>query len=525
MSIIYKTIQKLADSRHGLLLVLSFSVILKGLLFILKIDTVINTDGVYYISAAKQFAAWHVSEGLAIYPMPLYPFLIALVHFFVPDWVIAARLISYICLVFMLIPLYMLARDLFDRQAAFWASLVFALLPESLRFTLSVMRDPFFFLLFIWAVYFAQEVIRSKRVPHLLAAALCCLFSTFFRLEGIIVFPVYLSVLVILAFVRPEERKDFLRLLAIWVTFFVGLLIAPALVVGPQGLVLNRYGELVNHLQNSLHFDFLDNFNRISAQLQQMQEAAPYSQWGEQFASTARQFIVVIYLLGLLQMFINVVLPVNVIPLIWGFSRSSLREKHVFVLIMALSYLVMVYFFFISNDFLLSRFLFIPVILMCPWIGLGIGCILDFAKRQRFGGIISIFMVALLILVPSHKLDKYFRSRDNLEIRAASWLASQQDFKKMKMIFTDPKIAFHTGRDISFRGDGDSILYLDMNDKNYTGIEQVAAEKRVDLIVVSVPLERRMALRDLKQYQEIKEFTGRNRSVVVYRSLNHFRGS
>ena len=248
MNVIYKTIQKLADSRHGLLLVLSFSVILKGLLFILKIDAVINTDGVYYISAAKQFAAWHVSEGLAIYPMPLYPFLIALVHFFIPDWVIAARLISYICLVFMLIPLYMLARDLFDRQAAFWASLVFAFLPESMRFTLMVIRDPSFFLLFISAVYFAQDVIRSKRVPHLLAAASCCLFSTFFRVEGIIIFPVYLSVLVILGIVRPEERNAFLRLVAIWVTFFVGLLIAAALVVGPQGLVLNRYGEYVNYI-------------------------------------------------------------------------------------------------------------------------------------------------------------------------------------------------------------------------------------------------------------------------------------
>ena len=157
MNVIYTTIQKLADSRHGLLLVLSFSVILKGLLFILKLDTVINTDGVHYISAAKQFAAWHVSEGLAIYPMPLYPFLIALVHFFIPDWVVAARLISYVCLVFMLIPLYMLARDLFDRRAAFWASLVLALLPESMRFTLMVIRDPSFFLLFVWAVFLLRR--------------------------------------------------------------------------------------------------------------------------------------------------------------------------------------------------------------------------------------------------------------------------------------------------------------------------------------------------------------------------------
>ena len=525
MNIIYKTIQKAADSRHGLLLVLSLSVILKGLLFILKIDAVINTDGVYYISAAKQFAAGHVGEGLAIYPMPFYPFVIALAHLFIPDWVVAARLISYICVVSMLIPLYMLTRDLFDRQAAFWASLVFALLPESLRFTLSVMRDPFFFLLFIWAVYFAQAVIRSKRVPHLLAAALCCLFSTFFRLEGIIVFPVYLSVLVILAFVRLEERKDFLRLLAIWFAFFVVLFIPAALVAWHQGLVLNRYGEYVNHLQNTLHVGFLDNFSRISAQLQQMQETAPNSQWGEQFASTAREFIVVIYLLGLLKMFIKVILPVNIIPLIWGFKRSLFQARQIFVLIVALCYLAMVYLFFMSNDFLLSRFLFIPAALVCPWIGLGIGCILDFAKTQRFGGIVLVCVVALVAEFWIDKSDNYFKKRDDLEIQAVSWLAKQHDFEKMKIIFTDPKIAFHTGREISFRGNGDTILYRDENEDNFTDLEQVAAEKRIDLIVVSVDLERRRFLPDLKRYQEIKEFTGRNRSVVVYRSLNHFGGS
>jgi hypothetical protein len=290
-------------------------------------------------------------------------------------------------------------------------------------------------------------------------------------------------------------------------------------------LVLNRYGEYVNHLQNTLHVGFLDNFSRISAQLQQMQESAPHSQWGEQFASTARQFIVIIYLLGLLQMFIKVILPVNVIPLIWGLKRSLFEARQIFVLIVALCYLVMVYLFFMSKDFLLSRFLFIPAVLVCPWIGLGIGCILDFAKRQRFGGIVLVCVVALVTEFWIDKSDNYFKKRDDLEIRAASWLASQQDFGKMKIVFTDPKIAFHAGREISFDGNGDTMLYRDMNENNFTDLEQVAAAKRIDLIVVSVPLERRMALRDLKQYQEIKEFTGRNRSVVVYRSLNHFRGS
>ena len=121
--------------------------------------------------------------------------------------------------------------------------------------------------------------------------------------------------------------------------------------------------------------------------------------------------------------------------------------------------------------------------------------------------------------------DKYFKKQDDLEIRVASWLASQRDFEKMKIIYTDPKIAFYTGREISFRGEGDTMLYGGMDDRNYGEIEQIAAERRADFIVVSVELERRMLLRDPERYQEIKEFTGSKRSVVVYRSLNHFEGS
>lgn len=524
MNRICKFVQELSESRHGLLYILALSLIVKGWIFILHINAVVNTDGVYYISAAKQFAMGQMSEALAIYPMPCYPLLIAFVHVFVPHWTIAAKLSSYICLVLMTIPLYMLSRDLFDQRAAFWGCLVFALLPESMRFTLMVIRDPSFFLLFIWAVYFAQRALRSKRVIHVLATASLSCLSTLFRIEGIIIFPVYLLVLVTLGIVRPEQRRAFLRLAAIWVTFFVTLIIAAALVVGPQSLILSRYSEYVDHLQSSIRFGFRDNFNRISAQLGQMQEAAPYSQWGEQFASTARQFIGVIYLLGLLQMFIKVVLPVNIIPLIGGLRKSPVQERHVFVLMVALCYLVMVYSFFIHNDFLLSRFLFIPAVLACPWIGLGICFVLDFAKRQRFGGIISICIVGLLVLIPSNKFDKYFKKKDDLEVRAGSWLATQHDFEKLKIIFTDPKVAFYTGREICFRGNGDTILFDDMNDKDFTKIEQYAAGRQFDLIVVSVQLERRELLRDMKQYQEIREFTGRNRSVVVYRSLRHFKG-
>jgi hypothetical protein len=79
-----------------------------------------------------------------------------------------------------------------------------------------------------------------------------------------------------------------------------------------------------------------------------MEEALPYSQWGEHFTGVAREFIAVIYLLGVLQLLVKVVMPVNVLPLIWGLRVSRWQKEHIFVLIVASSYLIAIYYYFIN---------------------------------------------------------------------------------------------------------------------------------------------------------------------------------
>ena len=120
-------LSKWSDSKNGLVLILCISLLIK--ISIAFINPVINPDGIIYISAAKQFAAGNFMDGLAIYSMPFYPFLILLTHFFIPEWVVAAKLISVVSLCFVLIPLYLITKDLFNDKAAFWACLAFAVAP------------------------------------------------------------------------------------------------------------------------------------------------------------------------------------------------------------------------------------------------------------------------------------------------------------------------------------------------------------------------------------------------------------
>jgi len=104
---------KIAPARVGWIGPLSLSLILKT--FLAFQDTVVNSDGVVYLEAARMIAEGHFSQSLVLYPMPAYPLLIAVVHMVVPDWMLAAKLLSLFAAAAVTIPIYWLTAFLFDR--------------------------------------------------------------------------------------------------------------------------------------------------------------------------------------------------------------------------------------------------------------------------------------------------------------------------------------------------------------------------------------------------------------------------
>jgi len=104
-----------------------FSAMLMGALFTVRWNADLNFDGEIYISAARKCAAGMYRESLAIYAMPLYPYLISLIHRVIPNWILAGRLISYFSMTLTVIQLYLLSKDLFNRQAPFWGCVAFLL--------------------------------------------------------------------------------------------------------------------------------------------------------------------------------------------------------------------------------------------------------------------------------------------------------------------------------------------------------------------------------------------------------------
>jgi hypothetical protein len=516
MNTLWKSIQKLAESKYSLVLILLLSAALKVSLLLVRSDAVINNDGVRYIEAARLFARGEFAQGVAAYPMPLYPLVILLAQAVVPNWVLAARLVSLVSLVLVLIPLHLLTRDLFDRRAAFWACLAFALAPLPNRWTLFIIREPLFALFFIWAVHLSQRAFRSRRVIHLVVAASVSWCTTLVRLEGVVLFLVYLFSLAGLAVVRPAARKVALRNLLIWTAVPACLLAAGWWTRGADVFRVTRYGELAQSVQNLVQFKFLENYHHIYGQLEHMEETSTYSVGNQNFAEIARQFIALVYAVGLLQSLIRVLFVVNVVPFLVSLRRCCLQETHRLVLFLGMTYLLVMYCFLVQKDFMENRFLLAPALIFYPWIGAGFEEILAAARRRARAKAMQWLAVAVLVLSPMTITVQLYAKSDNVELKAGRWLAEQEYLKKARILTTDYRILFYAGRDVLLDRQGNDFHYQNRDDLHYGKIEEVGMQNHMDLLVISILRAKEQRLPEMKTYRELKRFVGHRKVVIVY---------
>jgi 4-amino-4-deoxy-L-arabinose transferase-like glycosyltransferase len=515
----FRLLAQLPNSTRALPLLLLFSASLMGALFFVRLRADLNFDGEIYLSAAMKFESGMYREGLAIYPMPFHPWLISHVHHILPNWVLAGRLISFFFMTLTVVPLYLLSRDLFDRRPAFWSCLTFVLMPETLLTSNSVLRDPGFIFFFTWSIYFAQKVLQSKRLVHLIGSAASALVSTLFRIEGLIVFPLFFCLLGGLALARKKQGVGHFKLWLLW-SGFVACLIA-GLHIGTEwhGTMFNRYGDWLVFSDSLKDQSFLSSYHRVSNHLQQMQDTSPNSEIGQHFAETAIKFIWLIYLVGMLQMFIDVIVAVNTIPLVWSFILARYHERHVFVLIAIASLFAVSFGFFIRNDILIKRYLLMPAVLLCPWVGFGLKRIFEFVKNRSHPKLLAALVVLAVFFTPAAEFDKYFKNKDGLKSEAASWIAGQEGFNNLKIVFNDQVLKFHADMENKIRPGVITILRWDPDDKDYSQIGLFAREHKVDAVVIYSRKDRGDKIIELRGFEYLKEFSDGKKFIRIYVSV------
>ena len=505
---VLEKITKLSDSKKGLILILGLSAIIKVVLALCIQD--INRDGVMYISAAQQFASGHFKEGLYIYQMPFYPLLIAGAHFFIPHWIAAARFVSIAALVLVLIPLYLLSKDLFDRRAAFWGCPLFAIAPLPNNWAVDVIRGPAFLFFFAWAVYFAQRAIASTKLNLFVLAALFSWLSVLLRIEGIIFIPVFFLFIIWLSIREPEHRIAFSKGIIVWLAFPLLFLVVFLTVLGHDWLFLNRMDYLIKESQNLLRLGFLDNYHQLYEKLKTLEASSLYPGGKQNFSEIARHYMPIIYLFGLIESFIKVLFPLFILPLFWGF-RHSLQRTHVFVLSVVVSYLLMIFYVLIYIDAIEYRVFFAPTFLLFPWIGAGCQHMLAFMKKSSKPRLFLALCGIVFLLSPFYKSADSIRKQDNLISTSSEWLGKKAEFQKAKIVTTDPRVPFLAGR-------GRDYLIYDDKDNDCSGLEQFAMQKQMDVVIIRISAKRRGRIDKFRYYKKVKEFIGKKNMVAIYGS-------
>jgi 4-amino-4-deoxy-L-arabinose transferase-like glycosyltransferase len=495
--------------KNGLVLVLCLSLAIKIILALFT--KVINPDGVLYITAAQQFASGSFKSGLAIYPMPAYSLLILLIHFFLRDWVIAALAVNIVMSVTILIPLYLLTKSLFDQRAAFWASVAFALSPLPNHWSAEVIRGPSFIFFFAWAAYFGYRAIQTGKLSLFSLAALFAMLSATFRVEGLIFFPCSILFLIGLVLRRTDYRIARIKGIGILVAFPLVIAAALFLVLGSSWASHSRFNELIQETQSLFGLSFLANYKSIHQQLKTLGAGS----YGYNFTEIARHYMPVIYLIGLVEVFVKALFPAYLIPLGLGFKNYELRNRG-FILFLSACYLIFVYLYLISMNTVKERFVLVPAFLLYPWIGVGMDRMCAFLKRSRRPLILGAILLLIFVIAPVYRSVRVLWKQDDVVKIAGKWLAEVPEFKGKKIIATDVRIPFYADRWSGYIRYGDSL--------SHHGIEEVARSNNADLVIIKKSIKRKDSIPELQHFKRVKEIVGSKSIVVIYFSRDLQRG-
>lgn len=159
--------------------------------------SVASRDSIGYVRIAWRLEHGDWSKVLPhAHQHPLYPAALLAVswpvrHFLPNDLPFAmqlsAQLTSAIAGVLLVLPMFLLGRELFDRRVGFGASLLFQCLPSGGRVLGDGLSEALFLLMAVWALYFATLGLRGRSLVPFVLAGVASGLAYLTRPEGLII--------------------------------------------------------------------------------------------------------------------------------------------------------------------------------------------------------------------------------------------------------------------------------------------------------------------------------------------------
>lgn len=432
---------------------------------------IINPDGILYIQQAKAISAgqWHLLDQSLPY-VSLYPFLIAWLQHLVPDWILSGQLISLCFGMGMLLVVYQLLRLFHNPSISYLTTLLFALTPVFVRYSVDVMRDAlfwFFFSLSLWLVLL--HICRNASTPKpsvLLVASNCTiLLAAWSRIEAIVLLP---ATCLFLVFARSERNFRHMLLFLLPSICLAGIGLGIALESSRNVLALVRIDEVIRKFTESINAYYLlrDELKELAdsygfSLLGNYLQNSYHTIWGAAIAGIIANIMesffypyVIFYMVGLKK---------------WC-QRTYRMQEYQYVTMVLVCSLILLFVHFTQSWVMTYRFIAILIIPSSVLSGIGIQRIVDIlADMLNIGIKKAIVMVAFFIFFVSlWKNIQIFEADKAVYVTIANKIASMDNSENCIIVASKPSppqtwITFYANRNIDNPCVDRTIIGKEMN--------------------------------------------------------------
>lgn len=154
-----------------------------------------GVDGVAYAMSGKNFFSGlgytYLGEPQLIQP-PVYPLLIGFIWYLIHNLEFAGQIVSVIGGGLLVLPVFLLAQNMFGRKAALWSSLFISICPPLIFGSTEIRVVSLYTFLFIMMVYIGWKALRSTKCSWSALAGLMIGLCYLTRVEAFLFFPLYI---------------------------------------------------------------------------------------------------------------------------------------------------------------------------------------------------------------------------------------------------------------------------------------------------------------------------------------------
>ena len=440
------------------------------------LDQLVSFDGCGYIMHAQSLASGKISapywaKGIDHWFPPLYPLIILVLKTVAGDWTLAAKLSSWIFSALFLIPVYLIAAKLRNRESGVFAAALTVSYPLLVDNSANAASEPPFLFFLGMAAYFLLLAIEKPDLLKSFLSGLMFGLSYLTRYQGYSSFfsAIFIFLFLALAFKKISLRIGLRSAAMAMLGFFI--LAAPydayCFRAHKVWMLRPRQEFFKKDAQFRKGFDWYRNERYLDAEAKELvnlkrgREQSPVNYIFSNFypylkssAQSLREF----FRWGVGQ---QAVIPVLILLLCLAFLAGLFmapgkKERNIENLFLALWMLAAMFIvILLSSD--IDRYYLPMLIALLVWAGQGVDCLKSLAARLpgrlkvlASNRMIALWVLPLLILFPRQRLQRAYDQKDKADkVRyaheLADWSKGKLPGSKKIVMSTDPVFALLTG--------------------------------------------------------------------------------